>query len=218
MYLVNTGKAVAGGGGGNLFSLIAHAFAAAASSPATSAIDTTGANLLVVAVEQFGNLLGSLADSKSNTWTGLTAQTQAADAYVSLFYCASPTVGSGHTFTYFGANIFGGIAVQAWSGANAAPFDVENGAGATSTTISTGSVTPSVSNSLIITGLCGSTGSHTYAIDSGFTITDSADYSAGTDLGIAMAYLKQGSATAVNPTWSWVTSSNAAAAIAVFKP
>lgn len=208
------------GGAANGFTLKANASAHATSAPTTSAIDTSGANLLVVVAIKFapGVTGASITDSKSNTWTSLTAQTQASDAYCQIFYCASPTVGTGHTFTWLGANTFAGVAVQAWSGANVTPFDVENGAGATATSLATGSVTPGQNNSLIIAGLCASTGSNTYAIDSGFTVTDSIDYVGGSGLGIAMAYFKQGSAAAINPTWSWITSADAAATIAVFKP
>jgi hypothetical protein len=199
------------------FSLKSHTAAAAANSPVTSAIDTSGANLIVVVVSQFsGAAIGTLSDSKSNTWTPLTAQTST-NAYTQTFYAASPTVGAGHTFTFTGSGIFGAIAVQAWSNANAVPFNVQNGAVVTSTSLATGSVTPGQNNSLLVAALS-SADTGVYAIDSGFTISDQIADVGGVNLGIGMASLVQGSAAAVNATWSWATTANAAVAISAFKP
>ena len=44
----------------------------------TDAIDTTGANLLIVLVDDFQTDASVLTDSKGNTWTPLTAQAEAA--------------------------------------------------------------------------------------------------------------------------------------------
>jgi hypothetical protein len=201
--------------------LVAHGIGNSADNPTTGAIDTTGANLLVVSVSQYnGTGAGTLSDSKSNTWTPLTAKVGPSEAYNRLFYCASPVVGSGHTFTSNSTGLFGAIAVQAWSGANASPFDVQNGATAGSgLTIQPGSVTPSQNNSLIIASVdpAGNAMS-AYLIDNGFTITDSVNSGPGVE-GLAMAYLLQSTAAAMNPNWSWTGSSNdIAATIAVFKP
>jgi hypothetical protein len=136
------------------FTLIAHASAAGQDSPATGAIDTTGANLLVVAISQYAGVeTGIVSDNKGNTWAALT--TQAMGSVLSrLYYTASPTVGSGHTFT-LGGTVYGTIAVQAWSGANTVPFNVENGAatagGVGGVSLQPGSVTPSQNNSLVVT-------------------------------------------------------------------
>lgn len=207
-------------GGTNPFSLIVHTSAAAASSPATSAVNTTGANLLIVAVSQFAAAAaGSLGDSKSNTWSPLTTQTTSVTTYSKMFYCAGPTVGAGHTFTYTGSSIFAAIAVQAWSGANVTQPDVQNGVnnGSSVTSQQVGSVTPSANNFLIVSGVSLGTNTTAYAIDSSFTKSDEIDYTGGTNIGVGMAYLKQGTAAAVNPTWSWATSSEVSATIAVFK-
>lgn len=219
---VETGIAATLTKSGTGITLVAHAIAGASSAPTTSAINTTGANLLVVSVSQFqGVTVGTLTDSKSNTWTALTAKLGASEAYNRIFYCASPTVGSGHTFTWDnGGSIFGALAVQAWSGANVAPFDVQNGAVAgTGTTIQPGSVTPNQNNSLVVTSVdpIFAGGSSGYAIDGGFTISDSIASQSGIE-GLAMAYLVQTSAAAANPNWSWTGAAESAATIAVFKP
>jgi hypothetical protein len=207
--------------GGSALSLIAHGLGSGADNPTVSAIDTTGANLLVAAISQYnGSGVGTLSDSKSNTWTALTAKVGAAEAYNRLFYCASPIVGSGHTFTYNNTGLFGAIAVQAWSNANVSPFDLQNGnTAASGLTVQPGSVTPNQINSVIITAVCpGGAATSGYSIDGGFTVSDSVNTGPGVE-GLAMAYLVQGAAAAVNPNWSWTGSSNdAAATIAVFKP
>lgn len=211
---------------GNAFNLIVNTNATepvSGGTIVTSAIDTSGANLLIVAVTQVGaNVIGTLTDSKGNTWTlqssPLTAQTTG--GYIRIYYCPSPTVGSGHTFTYAnGGQLFGVVAVQAWSGANATPFDVQNGSGSAIgvTSLATGSVTPNNNNSLIVATINASNSTSSYAIDSGFTITDNVPPSANV-VGLALAFLKQNTASAINPTWSWTTAGSAVAAIAVFKP
>lgn len=190
----------------------------------TPAIDTTGATIIVVALGQI-NLIAicAITDSKGNTYTPLTAQTGAPFPYSRLFYCISPIVGSGHTFTADngGANIQGGIAVQAFSGGSPV-FDVENGVNSGfGNSQQPGSVTPSVNNSLIVTAVCTDNDGITFAINSGFTITDSVDTGTGGAFvsGFGLAYLVQGTAGAINPTWSWSgTGSNAMATIATFKP
>lgn len=215
----------AGGGGGNNFTLVAHT---STSDPGgggalSVTIDSTGANFLAVAVSQYNQaIIGTLTENKSNTRSGLTARIAPSEAYVRIYYYANATVGSGHTFTFTnGAQLFGAMAVMAWSGANATPFDVENGATgvAVISSLAPGSVTPSNANSLLVTAINDSTGgSGSFAVDSGFTITDNIPTVTNVE-GLALAYFKQTTIGALNPTWSWGGSPNdAAATIAVFKP
>lgn len=203
------------------FALIAHTAAAQLNTPVTTiAIDTTGANLLIVIVNQFKTNIGTLTDSKGNVWVGLTSQSDVASTNFSrIFYCSSPLVGTGHTFTLTaGGVIAGGIYVQAWSGAAAVPFDVENGATAASAnSIACGSVSPGLSNSLIIAGLCTGGVTGAVSINSGFTISDFVDFNSGVNVGGYAAYFVQGAATPINPTWSWTSAIPSAATIAVFK-
>lgn len=197
------------------FSLVAHTKGAQGSSTTTPAIDTTGANLIVVSIGTFGGF--ALSDSKSNTWTQLTTRTGGSFA-TKIYYCLTPTVGSGHTFTL--SSGFPTVCVTAWSGAaTSSVFDVENGAGSTAvTSIVTGSVTPANANSLVIASI-GAADSSTgpVAISGGFTISDQGFGNTGVTESGAQAYLIQTSAAAANPTWSGFSSSDAGAAIAVFK-
>ncbi len=185
------------------FSLVAHSGAASVSGAAvtTSGIDTSGADLIVVAISQLG-IGGTLTDSKSNTWTALTAQGGAGFTRAGqLFYCASPTVGSGHTFTFTcgGSGFFCGICVEAFSGVDTGtPFDAESGAAGG--VPQPGSITPAGANELFVAGLeHGDATSE--SVDSGFTITDDIP-NAGNAIGCSMSYLIETTATAQNPTWS----------------
>lgn len=203
------------------YSLIAHTSAQSAdgSNVVTSAIDTSGATILVVAVSSFlpGGAV-TITDSKGNTWTSLTAHSQTNNR-LCLHYAKNPTVGSGHTFTGAASSTFPGLAVQAWSGAHTtAPADQENGAATpTASALATGSVTPSQDNELVVSGASFSSMTNTLAIDNGFTVSDQAPLVSGQAMGIAFAYKVQTTAAAVNPAWSWSGNDEAAVAIATFK-
>jgi hypothetical protein len=196
------------------WTLIAHTFAVGNPGPTTPGIVTTGADLIIVNVVGGGG--PSMSDSNGNVWAPLT--TQGSGPIGGLFYCEAPIVGAGHTFT--SGDSFSVIEVQAWSGSNATPFDVENGnASNPGTSAPCGSVTPSVSGALIIAGAVfnGSNPTNPTTIDSGFTMLDEGHYQAGVNYGGAMAYLVQGAAAAVNPTFAAENASAASTYIAVFK-
>lgn len=209
------------------FTLVASgASVGTASSPIQVTIDSTGANFIAVHVSQYnGVTIGTLTENKGNgAPTGLTAKTASSAPYSRIYYWAVPTVGSGHTFTFdTGGLVLGEIAVQAWSGANASPFDVENGATSdtlgTASFLQTGSVNPSQNNSLIITGFSANPGT-SISINGGYTITANVDGVGGVNIAGAMAYLVQGTAAATNPTWTIGGGgpTDLAATIAVFKP
>jgi hypothetical protein len=190
---------------------------AAAGGGTTDAIDTTGADLIVLVISQYSvGASDTPSDSKGNTWAGLTVQTSG-DARVRLFYASAPTAGSGHTFAYSVSNSYATITALAFSGAHASPFDQENGAGASAASIQPGSVTPTEDNELVVCGLCtGGNQGGDATINGGFTLAHRFAYD-GNSMGGAGAYLIQATATAANPTWSWPNSGAAAAAIATFK-
>lgn len=199
-------------------SLIANTGKAGSDTGVTSdAINTTGANLIVVSVAWFaGGDSIVFSDSKGNTWTPLTAITGGATVVGVLYYCFNPTVGSGHTFSVAQGNIELGIypslCVTAWSGIASSPFDTENGIGDSSwTTINTGSIAPSP-GTLVIAGLAfGSNSGGTISIDSGFTITDTIP--TGTPFGCSMAYKIQSGVSLLNPQWTSSAASNQGAAV-----
>lgn len=180
----------------------------------TSAIDTTGADLICVYVSSDTGSSTGMSDSNGNTYTALTVHGTTNPNNPRLYYCLAPTVGTGHTFTY-GSTGFPSILVQAFSGV--ASFDSQNGSGSTGiSTLQTGSVTPPTAGCLIVTG----TGSQNIpsSINSGFTISDSIQIGGGVHYAAGMAYLIQTSAASVNPTWTFSATTNAGSSIAVFLP
>lgn len=185
----------------------------------TPSINTTGATFLVAIIgDQSGGVAPVMSDSKSNTWINRTSYSTSVASRSTIAYVNNPTVGTGHTFTITSAGNFPSICVAAFSGTEiVSVYDVENGSftnGATS--LQPGSITPSGNNYLVISGN-GFNGTQTLSINSSFTITDQQQYGAGNNYGTALAYLVQGAAAAVNPTWSWGSSNFAAASIASFK-
>ena len=184
---------------------------------AGSTINTTGANLIVAMTSWYhASPEGTLTDSKSNTWTQLTNSSGGSNSNARIYYCYNPTVGSGHSFSYNGANTYPALCIQAWSGAVASPFDQQNGALATASTIQAGSITPTANNELIVAGIAAGTGFTAPTINSGLTVSDTG-LGGGSAFGNSMAYLVQSTAAAINPTWTVGSSTDLNAVIASFK-
>src|SRR5262249_35648629 len=188
----------------------------------TAAIDTSLANLLIIGLSLFQTAAAGVIppkDSLNNTWTPLTVQQIGGDNYTVIYYAKNPIVGAAHTFTSQtnAGSAFATICVGAFRGASNNPFDVENGAtAAPSTTVQTGSVTPSNNNELIVTALTMNTGGQTASIDSGFTILDQVDLVSGQHYGGALAYKIKTNTTAENPTWTVTSSISLTTRIAAF--
>lgn len=117
-----------------------------------------------------------------------------------LFYCANPTTSASHTFQTDDPD-YPAICVAAFADTAVAPADQTSQATATdATTIQPGSITPAEGNELVITAVCYEV--LTVSINGAFTITDQVSALGGTSEGLALAYLIQTSAAAVNPTWT----------------
>lgn len=191
----------------------------------TNAIDTTGANLIVLNIGYYSGTVPTIAptDSKGNTWTALTAHAQPDSTRIGnqMFYCVNPTVGSGHTFTQQDLvnAAYPSMQVLAFSGAHASPFDQQTGtvSATTQSSLATGSLTPPENNCLVVAGLGHEVNSGgAVSIDGGFTSTTEA-YVGGTSEGSGIAYLIQTTATAANPTWNVTNNAGLAVTLAVFK-
>jgi len=179
----------------------------------TGAIDTTGADFLVAVVSQ-GFQVDPPTDNKSNTWTALTEQTGSSSNHVRIYYAKNATCGTGHTFTTPAGAAFPSLCVVAFFGSDlTSPFDNENGVGESSSPVSTGSITPSQNDELVIAIAGGNCTSP--AIDGGFTLQENEDQTGGVNYGSAIAWLIQTTAAAANPAWTVASSCNAA--IASFK-
>lgn len=188
------------------------------SSVTTSAIDTTGATLLVLSMaKDANNNPVVLSDSKGNTWNMISYANQGACRNV-LYYSRPTSVGSGHTFSNTGGFNYSSLAVAAFSGN--APYlilDRVSSNNITSTTIQPGSITPSQDNELVICSLGFSGAGTPISIDGGFTETNELDFSSGAYYGNGLAYLIQTTAAAANPTWTRTNSSLMTTVIASFK-
>ena len=179
----------------------------------TSAINTTGADLIVLVVAG-GSFTLTATDSKSNTWTGLTQRHHTSDNDGRLLYCYAPTVGSGHTFT--APHTYETVAVLAFSGAKTSPFDTENG-NIGSSPLSTGSITPSEDNCVVVAGFGLGGNCNTFSIDGSFTGLTSNTAVSGSTYGAAIAYLIQTTAAAANPALTYSGGGGGNAMIASFK-
>jgi hypothetical protein len=184
----------------------------------SSAINTSGANLILIAVSWY-TVFGdpTISDSKGNTWTARTRRADGSEVACRIYECESPTVGSGHTFTASGANTVATIAVLAVSGAKSGAFDQESGGfpGGNGTSIQIGAFTPSEDNCLVFTTVC-TYGDGTPSADGGFTSHGVATL-ASTYMGGGLAYLIQTTAASAGPTWSWSTSAPRVMAMAAYK-
>lgn len=204
--------------GSGSFSLVINVAAGGTSNTViTSAVDTSGANLLIACIADFagsGSPASVISDNKGNSWTVLSESFVSGDNRTRIAYSFASSVGAGHTFSADGSNAFPSLCVAAFSGGSA--FDMQNGSSNSGlTSIQPGSITAGSSPALIISGLSLG-GPATTVIGSGFTITDQINYSGGNHFFAALSYLIQSSAIAVNPTWSWSGGMDAAARIASF--
>lgn len=200
--------------------LVAHAGAASSnnSNVTTSSVNTTGANLIVLATGNYApGTQPTVSDSKGNTWTALSTYT-AILSRVKMWYCLNPTVGSGHTFSAATTGAAPAICIAAFSGVKiSGAYEAETGNNvAPGTSLQPGSITPAEDNEVQVTALAISA-VETLSINSSFSITNQIAFGAGTNYGLGMAYRIQTTATAVNPTWSWSASRYSAAGMSTYK-
>jgi hypothetical protein len=177
----------------------------------TTGINTTTATFLICAVATATKILtpANISDSNNNTWLALTNyQTGDSTGELRFFYCFNPVVGGGHTVTVNDNGSFPGVAFAAFSGPLGI-LDLQNGFGealfnnAGNTSVQPGSLTPGGNNYLVVSGLSNSSASvSSLAVNQGFNIAADAATVANEGVGVGIAYLVQGTAAAINPTWS----------------
>ena len=187
-----------------------------ADSATTPSADTTGATLIVVTMSWNHNLgTAVVTDSKSNTWTQCFTPL-GNNPRLGMYYCVSPTVGTGHTFT---STLTGGnssLQVLTFSGVDTA--DALEAANVTyvssgSSTIVTGNITPAANGAMLVFGTTRTTGSVS-TVDIG---TLEENLSQGTyNFPIATAYLEQTSAAPVQATFTGTGSVRRTAGIVAF--
>ena len=188
----------------------------------SASIDSTGANLIVVGVAWLATSSQTLSDSKGNTWTALTLPSGTSnDPNTRLYYCSSPTVGTGHTFTITGTNVYSTLWAIAYSGAETSSvLDAQNSASDnfSPTTLGSGSVTPSADGAVVVSGLATFINATNPTV-SGGAISRLGFLNAVANQTYTVSYADeiQTTATARTATWSWTTGNRAVATIAAFK-
>lgn len=182
----------------------------------TASVNTTGVNLIVVVLTYYTSLGANLTDNKGNTYTGLTAYSDNNMA-VKVYYCISPTVGSGHTFSttssFCGVNVWYGAS----TGTPAYNSQLSGNSQNTSGAITPGSITPSLNNCLLIGGFGSFNGSTSGGPAYPTSFTGIGRYTTSTAEAGNAWYEIQTSATARNPSVT-DTGSSEAITLAVFKP
>ena len=184
----------------------------------TDPVDTTGADLLVVASSWYSDS-GGVVDSKGNTWTKLTTLGPSSPLGA-IWYCY-PTVGktgSGHTVSQT-VGLYSSVALFAFKNTIAAGFDQQSGRDISpATVLDASNLTPALPNSLIVTfaGLFTNTVTPTYP--AGFTGGLWAPYVSGQAMALGAAYKIATDGADSNPSWAWSSSSNAIVGQAIFKP
>ena len=189
------------------YSLLGHTFNQSADghTVTTDAVDTSGADFIAVGVSSGSLSLMTVTDSKSNTYTNKTLETDGSSVTNYIAYVQAPTVGTSHTFTVGTVFVFPTIFVAWFSGSAATPFDAENGdntGGVGSTTGAPGNVTPAESNELFVIGASTNGGAPNFSIDNSFTITDQAGLLGGQAYGGAFAYKMVTDTSTQNPLWT----------------
>jgi len=183
-------------------SALVNAKAAGANGATTSAIDTSTAKLIVIAIAYNNGVSPTISDSAGNTWTALTATSDGSTRSTRLYYVLGPTTSATHTFTLGGTSILGAITVTAWAATGATvSFDKEVGGHAFGTAITVGGasvgVTPANNDSLIVTGFGFGAVASSAAASGGWTLATNQDGAGGTNFGVGQLYQIQTTATAI---------------------
>lgn len=205
------------------FSLIAHGAAAGTTTVASVTLNTTGANLVLIAVgSQPGSVTPpTVTSSKAGTITLVKAQI-GGDVRNALYAILNPTVGTGHVFTV--TSVSGNTAnpsleVLAFAtGAGTASIDgtAVSATGNAIFSLKPGTFTPAGNNELLITSVAFKNSS-TATVDSSYVLADTAiPWVSAKTAGSACAYQIQTTGTARNPIWTFGVSSGACTIQAAF--
>lgn len=182
----------------------------------SGAIDTTGATLLVGFTAWFLMTgFGSFTDSKGNTWTSVRASDNSGNCWAQMFYVASPTVGTGHTFTVTAAAP--PVVVMAFSGITlTSPLDVSS----SHTNGQTTPVTPNQNGSLLVAAVGDQATVTGMSIDTGFSAPIFFTWRGGMNFGGSMSYFVQTTAAMIGPNFTStpIDGSQGPSFLVAFKP
>jgi len=197
--------------------------------PQSGLVNTNKANLFVAMINHLTSAgtvtLGDTINGAAtgNVWIPLTTRTCGAGAYTQkLYYCVNPITGPNHEFTVNStSNMQGLFVVDAFRTANTVPFDLDiSASGGSVTTISSGSLTPSIDGSLIIATSLVQGAATVVGIDTSSGFSASAISYTPARLGGGFSYKVQTSKSAENPVWTFTGGSigGCIATLTAFKP
>lgn len=177
------------------------------SAPVTSsAINTSGASLLIITASNYlpTNTTITISDSQSNSWTLVTCGSAAIQSG-NVFYVMSPSTSTSHTFSVTSSNNYAGVQISAWSGTAALQSSTQIETYAAST-LQPGSITPSTTGCLLLAYNVfagGASGTVPYGtVNDSFTSYNPINSVFGTSVGSFPCYLIDSSSTAINPTFT----------------
>ena len=201
--------------------LLAHAVASGSTtSVTTGAINTTGANFIIVQPFQWagGTTPLMVMDSQSNTWTtGLHFQDAAVDSRINSSYVYTPSTSASHTFTVSGATIHGGLTVMAFSGVTSGTVQhfTSNWTTGSASSMTAGTGYTTSGKTLNIVGCAFLVGPSGQAITQGGVPVDAfnGNGNAGGNYGGMSGYILAPDGTVLDPTVSWTSGATQACVI-----
>lgn len=187
---------------------------------ATTSQNLTGANLIIGALTNYlPTSTNSLSDNGGDSIFLRPAIDDGSNVRTTPFYIVNPTSLSAFVIsTSTVANSYPTIcyiAVTTTSGTN--PFDDEADNTFGGTSAASGFVSPSQNNDILVAVWSGISDISSPSISIGYNITSTPVTTSTTALRGMIAYLIQTTATGLNPTWSWTTSTTGNAANLAFK-
>lgn len=203
-------------------SIITAVKANGASGGTTSAVDTTGAQLIVIAAS-YGSAGITISDSAGNTWVAGT-QNAIGTQRSRLYYCINPTTSATHTFTVSGASSVSSIVVDAFNGFSpGVAFDSQIATGTNAGNVfsiaGATSFTPTANDALVVSAQALIASVSAFAAGSGWTLSGHQNYVGSTSYGSGLVYKVQTTATAIpntEHTADWTTSVSATSTTMAF--
>jgi hypothetical protein len=192
------------------------------------AISTLTANLFVISYIYFDSTFGyppenNFTDSQFNPYNASVQGPSGENATGGsnhLIYFINPSTSATHTWTSTSVSgqVYGSLTVIAVKDSHGTPsLDASSAGACGSPSAQPGSITPSVSGSLVVSGDT-YTDTSTLSVNSSMTIAKQVPVVSGIAYGGGIAYLSQTTAAAINPTWSSSTGSGMCATIMAFHP
>lgn len=167
----------------------------------TAPIDTTGADLIVICrfcigIATVGPGPAQWNDSAGNTWQTAVSTTNFGDLVIN--YISNPITSVTHTFNV--AEVNSALAVLAYKGAAASPFDTSTAFNYRNSSLQPAwaNVVPSADNMLFVNAIATQAAWTALSFNNGFTLQELA-VAAG-QFGIGVGTLIQGPAVPINPT------------------